>query len=260
MILIPGEKNKIRQEIRKAEQRKRRRLTKEERRRIVKQEHKIMKRKVALAGVLAAIGITGAVGLTKQLPEASKQPVKTVEESNNQKDEFLSGIKVDNNELNKDEEKSKNNDIFKRIVEKYNEEYPEDKIQEEDLGIVETEPQFLTEQINSDNTVTYIQDYTQEHFEDNQNFIRDNDDAAIDKAYVVINKKDKTVILTEGKVNEEIVYIDSKIIRFKNDDYIGKNKIVLGETKEEKVKTYYALRQKFKEKINEQNGTSIERE
>ena len=68
------------------------------------------------------------------------------------------------------------------------------------------------------------------------------------------------MILTEGKVNEEIVYIDSKIIRFKNDDYIGKNKIVLGETKEEKVKTYYALRQKFKEKINEQNGTSIERE
>ena len=254
MKLIPGEKNKIKKEIKKEEQKRGTRLTREDKRKIAKSEHKKMKRKVAIAGVLAAIGITGVMA-HKQLPQPKET---TVAKEDNRKDEFRENIKVDINELENKKDETQEEDIFKRIVNEYNNKYPDNTIQEEDLGIIESEPDFLIKQEDGEN-IKYIQNYKSENLESNQEYIHDNYCVNIDKEYIILNKKDETVILSQGMIDGKVVDIDSEIVRFNSKDYYkADNTIVLGESDADKVGIYNDLKRKFEERAQEKNQEDME--
>lgn len=258
MIVIPGEKKKIREEIMKASENNKV-LTNYERKKIVKQVHRQMKLRVVTAAILASLGISIGIGTGSRLigdGNSEKNNIKTVEQDKSGKrDEFIKGVKVDTNELEDINELQNNekNNIFEQIVDEYNSKYPDDKIQEENLGIIETEPDFLIKQKNNDNTIKYIQNYKTEGVEENQECVHDNDDVQIDKTYIVINKDNGTIILSQGMIDGQVVDIDSKVIRFNNKDYESNNTITLGESEADKVGIYNDLKRKFEERAQEKD-------
>lgn len=90
--VIQGEKDKLKKEDKSVEEIIGRPLTKNEKHKMHKKQHKKMKRKVIIAGMLAAIGITA--GTVKLLDEAQQQKTPT-EMTDNKENEFKESIKYE---------------------------------------------------------------------------------------------------------------------------------------------------------------------
>ena len=255
-MIIPGEKSKIRKEIEKARE-KYGPLSAEQKRKIAKRVHAKVKRNFKIGLILAAIGITTGIGAGVKLLDAPKQNDKVVtqEQTTSTREEFINQIKVDTTELDNvaEVEVAEENKIFEQIVEEYNAKYPDTPISEEDLGMIETQPQFLTKQTNEDGSITYIENYkTQaDQLQANQEYIY----GGCGDVYIVVNKKDNTIILSQAAVDYNEVNFETKIAMVGDKEYVASERsLTLGETAEEKREIYNQLKDKFKEILEEKQN------
>ena len=259
-MIIPGEKRKIEEEFDKARE-VNGPLTKEQKHKIAARVHRRMKRTIARGAIFGALGLTAIVGGTKLLTSGSEEPVKepttqeiSAEENTTEKD-FKEGLKVDLTEQITEEQKEEN-DIFKEIVEEYNSEYPENTISEDDLGIVESKPQFVVQGRDSEGNNYYIQDYKMQvqNLNENEQVLYDNDNAKVDEIYVIVNKKDGTIIYSQGMIDAHVVTVDTKVVQDKEGiEYFSKNTINLGNSEAEKVIINDKLKDKYKKILEEKN-------
>lgn len=247
--------------------------------RLKRRVHRKAKRNFIIGMALATIGIGGTAVGAHYFLNAPKQENRQEEASKEEKknavrdfklqyvkpETLLKGIE-EQNQI--DENEIEENTIFEQIVEKFNSEYPESQISESDLGIIETHPQFLIKQTNENGEIEYLQNYNinAQNLEDNQkvayntNYTKGADSINIGEVYTVVNKKDHTIILSQGMVDSSIVDVDVKQIKIGNQDYVEGKKITLGDSEAEKVITYKDLQSKLKEivKDRQKQGDELE--
>lgn len=174
-----------------------RKIREERRRKDREEKRKLARRKKLLAAGFIVAGGTavaiGSCGKEEQRTDRSEPYEYTTEEPTKASTERM-------------EETVEENTIFEEIVDIYNNKYPETPISEEDMSIIKTkEPAYLIKQTNDDGTITYIYDFKSlEELKENQEFKKDN----LGTIYTVVNKADKSTILSLGLVDnnvEEIV-------------------------------------------------------
>ena len=261
-MIIPGEKRKIKEEFDKAREANGP-LTKEQKHKIARKVHRRMKRTIARGAIYTALGLTAIVGGSKLLPSGDKEPIQepttqemTTEEKNTESS-FKEGLKVDITEQAIEEDKEENN-IFEQIVEEYNNEYPENTISEDDLGIIESKPQFIVQGKDSEGNNYYVQNYKiqAQELKENEELLYNGDNSKVDEIYVVINKKDGTIIYSQGMIDAKIVTVDTKVIQDKEGkEYFSGNTINLGDSEAQKV----IINDKLKDKYNEVLEKNAER-
>lgn len=259
-MIIPGEKRKIKEEFDKAREANGP-LTKEQKHKIARKVHRRMKRTIARGAIYTALGLTAIVGGSKLLPSGDKEPIQepttqemTTEEKTTESS-FKEGLKVDITEQAIEEDKEENN-IFEQIVEEYNNEYPENTISEDDLGIIESKPQFIVHGRDENGNNYYIQDYKMQaqELKENEEILYDDDNAKVDEIYVVVNKKDGTIIYSQGMIDARVAVVDTKVIQDGEGKEYGPGKtITLGDSEAERVIVNDKLKDKFKSIVEEKN-------
>lgn len=260
-MIIPGEKRRIKEEFDKARE-KHGPLTKEQKHKIASKVHKKMKRAIIRGSLITAMGLTTiGVGAKMLNPGEEKEPTQeptiqeTMTEEITAEKSFKEELKVDITEQTIEDEKEENN-ILEQIVEEYNNQYPEDTIGVDDLGIIESKPQFIVQGRDENGNNYYVQDYKMQaqDLKENEEFLYNGDNSKVDEIYSIINKKEGTIIYSQGAVDAHIVVVDTKVIQDgSGKEYYEGNSITLGDSEAERVIINDKLKDKFKSIVEEKN-------
>lgn len=170
---------------------------------------------------------------------------------------ILNGENEDKKTIIEENETVEENLVFEQIVENYNAQHPETPISVEDLGIIKTNPQFLIEETKEDGSIQYIQNYKirGDNLEENQEVIYNEPRGySTDGIYTVVNKKDKTIVLSEGIINNYVKDIDTRIVKGNNNiEYIAneENLSIKFESEADRTSFYIDLKNKFQEILEE---------
>lgn len=193
-------------------------------------------------GAVATTAVVGAAVIGHEKIEESK--------NDRAKEQMENTTNIPQNTAIEETEKEiDENQIFEKILDEYNAKYPDTPITEEDLGIIKSTPQFLTKQVNEDGTISYIQDYNTEGLAENQEYIYDD----IQDTYIVVNKADNSIILTEGMVEYNVADIKTINAKIGDTEYIdnGKNIELQEESEADKAGNYIDLKNKYEERLEE---------
>ena len=200
----------IKRKIGLKEKKLRRKLSKEERRKIEKSVIRKHRKENFIRGLFLAIGIgVGATG-TKALDSAKtvnmNQPKQetVVGDNNNEKDSngYKESLRVSSEDLNKNsEEEIDCNQIQRDIINEYNEKY-NDNLTEQDQSFIKSNPQF----VGIDENNNYIQDYKEE------TPVSQYKTDGIGNIYVVIDDRNDNIIYSVGKIDDEVVNVDTKVV------------------------------------------------
>ena len=223
-------------------------LNKNVRRKTSKKVMKRNKRRKAIKGLLAAIGI-GAVAGIALLPSGNEKENKvavesTVENTNTAHQDFVNKYKENVNTqevIDKQQE-----DIYQTIVKKYNEQYPDADITIDDLGIIRSMP---SDQLYK-NGEQYIQDYDldNEKYPDAESI-----DVYAPIVYMVIDKKNEKIPIAMTKINGEFEQVDViKYIADTQQNPYTSQPITVDE--ENKEQMYEGLETKYNEVVQELEG------
>ena len=203
----------IKRKITLKEERLGRELSKEERRKIEKSVIRKHRRENFIRGLFLTIGIGVGAGGTKALESAKtvnvNQPNQetSVDDNNNEKNSngYKESLRVSSENLNKsnsaDEEKIDYNEIQQEIINEYNEKY-NDNLTEQDQSFIKSNPQF----VGIDENNNYIQDYKEE------TPVSQYKTDGIGNIYVVIDDRNDNIIYSVGKIDDEVVNVDTKVV------------------------------------------------
>ncbi len=216
-----------------------------------KEQGIIKKGQLKIYAILAALGITTAGGafLLGDKGDKHNQGENKTELSNDinkEEETFKNGIKFkipeEMTQKNEEETTFESTDrALLQLVLQYNEKYGTD-LTPDDISLIESKPQVLGVM----NDGTYVQNYKSNSPIDY--YITDSarDKTKISEIYVIINNKTNEIIGSVGKVNYEIINIDTKIVMNYDREEIleAKNKMdfIEGKTKEEKERIYNTLK------------------
>lgn len=240
----------IRERIRKKEDNLGRQLTKNERRKIEKSVIRKHRRENFIRGLFLAAGVLlGAGGVKtldsgKNIDNQPKQETNIVTEEKTKEDDFRESLHVSTENLNKQQSQNESidyNQIEKELIDEYNQEY-DDNLTSNKVSIIRSKPSF----IGIDENNNYIQDYKEKTPVDK--YISDN----IGYVYIAVDKRNNKIISSVGKIDGEIVNIDTKQVTSnmdgKSKEYVeGDRKIDWTNGKDEDtIKNIYStLKQEF---------------
>lgn len=249
--------DKIRKAIEIKENKLGRQMTEKERRNIIKQVKRKVARENFIRSAFLAVGITiGAGGhalltagenMNKQ--ENNKQTTELqLDITENENNTFKENLKVDISQDIRNEDVEQQIDyekIVDEVLEEYNNKY-DMQLKADDISYVKTKPQFL----GVDENGTYIQDYKQNT--PVQEYLTND----IQDIYVMINKKDNTIISSLGKIYKDIKNIDTKVVMdYNRNEYFESDKkidLTENKTKEEVEQIYMALENEYQKGIEEE--------
>lgn len=183
-------------------------------------------------GIGMALGAVGAVAVAGQILGNGKQSPE--QEMTASRKEPVIEQQEQNNVIEEEEE----NLVLETIAEMFNEQNPETPIEAKELGIVKYTPEHLIKQENEDGSITYINDIkaTGENLAENQKFIYQSagienkeETYRADKFYTVVNKKDKTIIVTLADINDYIEKVETPFVQVRkenerNQEYVATDK------------------------------------
>lgn len=245
-----------------------RKLTEKEYKRIIKKHNRmynIKRIKYLAAAVVAVLGISKIEknALTSRNDQNNRTEIASelLEETPTFKDEIKVDLSQENNQKTKDYSQVINYDqLYVDAINQYNQKYGTD-LEEKDIELIKSS---TTQYLGIDENGTYIQDY-------NQNtpvveYIRNGvDKNNIGNIYIMLNKKDNSIIGSLGKVNYEIVNIDTKIIMnydrkeyVESDKKIDLTKTVNDEDGRKLQLRYEAFEKQFEKQESEKQKTENE--
>lgn len=245
--------HKVRMDIRKEEEKLGRKFTKEESRKFTQKDIKRLRRKAAIVGILASMGIGGAVTTTKLLdaPKGNNNIKIEQMENNSETEQFKKRIQyevVPNVAIRQNKE-----GISRKIAEKYNSEYNKNLTQE-DIGYIESKPQSF----GIDKKDNYVFDYkgnvdTKDYKDNDYNW---------DTLYVIINRKNNEIISAIGEIDDEIVNVQAKQIRTEDKEYLESKEtidITIDENgnkkdKKELKEMYNEIKDLYEQRDNDNRG------
>ncbi len=211
---------KVRRDIEKKEEKLGRKFTKEEKKEFRQKDIKKLRRKYAVIGILAAIGIGSTVTAIKLLDAPKENNITKIEQSQNKSkgEQFRQSVQHEVEPFVIKENQNEKN-ITEQITQRYNDTYNED-LSEEDIGYIQSKPQFF----KIDESDNYVFDY-RENVEAKD--YKDNDYNR-DTLYIIINKKDNEIISAIGEIDNKIVNVQAKQVMIEDKEYLeGKETINL---------------------------------
>lgn len=245
--------NEIREEIKKKEERLKRKLTEREKRNIIQRIERKYRRKNLIRGTLVALGIaTAGVGGVKLLTSGDDKKVvleETEDKSNNKTNSFKESIKINITEQETtDKEKKDYRETINQLLEEYNQKYDTD-LTNNDITYLRSKPSYLS----VDENENYIYDAK------GNTPAKENVDVT-GYVYVIINKNDKKIISSIGKlsrgIKSEIKNVDTKVaMDWERNEYIESDKKIdftEGKTPEQIEVIYESIKEGFEERAEEQ--------
>lgn len=210
--------------------------------------------KFRMVALLAALGITTAGGAfllgdkgNKHNEGENKTEISNDINKETEEETFKNGIKFeipeDITQKNEEETTFESTDrVMLQLVLQYNEKYGTD-LTPDDISLIESKPQALGVM----NDGTYVQNYKSNSPVDYYISDSTRDKTKISEIYVIINNKTNEIIGSVGKVNYEIINVDTKIVMKydKKEEIVeSQNKMdfIEGKTKEEKERIYNTLK------------------
>lgn len=188
--------------------------------------------KLRKMGLGVAVGAIGVAAVTGQILDNGKE---SPEQETKAHKEQPAIEQQDQNEMSEVEEE---NLVLENIAEMFNEQNPETPIEAEELGIIKYSPEHLIKQENEDGSITYINNIkaTGENLAENQKFIYKSEGIGdkeetyrADKFYTVVNKKDKTIVITLADINDYIQEVETPFVQVRkenerNQEYVATDK------------------------------------
>lgn len=221
-------KEAAKREIEEKEKRSDIKLTKRQCETIMKKhsrKYNIKRIEYIVAAVFATLGISKIEknALISGNDENNKTEIMSelLEQTPTFKDEIKVDLSKENNQVTKDYSQVINYEqLFVDSINQYNQKYGTD-LEEKDIDLIKSSN---TQYLGIDENGTYIQDYSQNT--PVVEYIRNGTDKNnIGNIYIMINNKDNTIIGSLGKVNYEIVNIDTKIImNYDRKEYLASDK------------------------------------